>query len=47
MPWFPRLTRFGTVHMVYGQEDTLTCGFACAAMVNFIVKKTTRVPARR
>lgn len=32
MAWFTRITRFGDVHFVFGQEKANTCGPACALM---------------
>lgn len=39
MGWFVRITRFASVHMVYGQEKENSCGIACCMMVNFKQKK--------
>lgn len=39
MGWLPRISRFGTVHVVFAQEGSQDCGLACARMVNFLIKK--------
>lgn len=39
MGWFVRVTRFGSVHMVYGQEKDCSCGIASIIMINFKMKK--------
>src|SRR5262245_31467256 len=39
MGWFVRVTRFASVHMVYGQEKENSCGIASCIMVNFKMKK--------
>jgi hypothetical protein len=39
MGWFVRVTRFASVHVVYGQEQKNSCGIACVMMVNFKQKK--------
>jgi len=39
MGWFVRFTRFGSVHMVYAQEQSNSCGIASVIMTNFKVKK--------
>jgi len=35
MAWFTRITRFGDVHLVYGQEHDRSCGLACIMMCVF------------
>jgi hypothetical protein len=37
--WFTRLTRFGDVHLVYGQEANMSCGIASVMMCVFKVNK--------
>lgn len=39
MSWYVRLTRYASVHMVYAQENSNSCGMACMMMVNFKIKK--------
>jgi hypothetical protein len=39
MAWFSRITRFGDVHMVFGQEKTISCGVACTIMAAFKINK--------
>lgn len=39
MAWFSRITRFGDVHMVFGQEQTISCGVACVIMAAFKINK--------
>lgn len=39
MAWFSRFTRFGDLHWVYGQENTVACGVACAIMCVFKINK--------
>ncbi len=39
MAWFTRLTRFGDVHLVYGQEANMSCGIASLMMCVFKVNK--------
>ena len=39
MAWFTRFTRFGDVHMVYGQEAPNSCGIACVMMAVFKINK--------
>lgn len=39
MPWFSRFTRFGDVHLVFGQERTISCGLACIIMAAFKINK--------
>jgi hypothetical protein len=39
--WFTRLTRFGDVHLVYGQEANMSCGIASVMMCVFKVNKLT------
>jgi hypothetical protein len=39
MGWLPRISRFGTLHAVFAQENPHDCGLACAKMVNFLIKK--------
>jgi len=39
MSWFTRLTRFGDMHLVYGQEADYTCGPACVLMCVFKINK--------
>ncbi len=41
MAWFTRLTRFGDVHLVYGQEANMSCGIASVMMCVFKVNKLT------
>jgi hypothetical protein len=38
LAWFPRTSANG-LHMVYGQQNTNSCGIACVMMVNFKMKK--------
>jgi|GEM_PF-1371995 len=37
MAWFTRVSRFGDVHAVFGQEHYYTCGVACVIMAAFKV----------
>lgn len=39
MAWFSRITRFGDVHMVYGQEAGMSCGIASVLMCVFKINK--------
>ena len=39
--WFSRITRFGDVHLVYGQEARATCGLASVIMCVFKINKLT------
>ena len=39
MAWFSRITRFGDVHWVFGQEREISCGVACAIMAAFKINK--------
>src|SRR5579871_4263821 len=39
MAWFTRITRFGDVHLVYGQEHDRSCGLACIMMCVFKLNK--------
>lgn len=39
MAWFTRFTRFGDVHIVYGQEAGMSCGLASVMMCVFKVNK--------
>ena len=39
MAWFLRVTRFASIHAVYGQEQKNSCGIASVMMVNFKLKK--------
>ena len=39
MAWFSRFTRFGDMHMVFGQERTISCGVACVIMAAFKINK--------
>lgn len=39
MAWFTRVTRFGDMHLVYGQEADMTCGIASVMMTIFKVNK--------
>jgi hypothetical protein len=41
MAWFSRITRFGDLHLVYGQEANMTCGIASVMMCIFKVNKLT------
>lgn len=41
MAWFTRFTRFGDMHAVFGQENGIACGVACAIMAAFKVNKLT------
>ncbi len=41
MVWFSRLTRFGDVHWVYGQERNISCGVASVVMAVFKIHKLT------
>jgi hypothetical protein len=37
--WFSRFTRFGDLHLVFGQERNIACGLACVIMAAFKVNK--------
>src|SRR5215510_3456057 len=39
MAWFSRFTRFGDVHLVYGQEANMSCGIASIIMCVFKINK--------
>jgi len=39
MAWFTRFTRFGDVHLVYGQEQNMSCGIASVMMCVFKINK--------
>lgn len=39
MAWFTRITRFGDVHLVYGQEANMSCGIASVMMCVFKINK--------
>lgn len=39
MAWFSRFSRFGDVHMVFAQENTIACGLACVIMAAFKINK--------
>lgn len=39
MAWFSRVSRFGDVHMVFGQERQISCGVACVIMAAFKINK--------
>jgi hypothetical protein len=39
MAWFSRFTRFGDVHLVYGQEANMSCGIASVMMCVFKINK--------
>lgn len=39
MAWFSRFTRFGDMHLVYGQEANASCGIACVMMCVFKLNK--------
>lgn len=41
MSWFSRLTRFGDMHIVYGQEKDNSCGMASIMMTFFKTYKLT------
>ena len=41
MAWFTRFTRFGDMHIVYGQEHGMSCGLASVMMCVFKVNKLT------
>lgn len=41
MAWFTRFTRFGDVHLVYGQEKNMSCGIASVMMCVFKINKLT------
>ena len=41
MPWFTRFTRFGDTHMVFGQEQGISCGLACVIMAAYKINKLT------
>ena len=45
MAWFTRFTRFGDMHMVFGQEQGISCGVACVIMAAFKINKF--IPGRR
>ena len=39
MAWFSRFTRFGDMHLVYGQEANMSCGIASLMMCVFKINK--------
>ncbi len=39
MAWFSRFTRFGDLHLVYGQEANMSCGIASVMMCIFKINK--------
>lgn len=39
MAWFSRFTRFGDMHLVYGQEANMSCGIASLMMSVFKINK--------
>jgi hypothetical protein len=39
MAWFSRFTRFGDMHWVFGQENSISCGVACVIMAAFKINK--------
>ena len=39
MAWFSRISRFGDVHLVYGQEAGMSCGIASTMMCVFKINK--------
>src|SRR5438270_9102441 len=39
MAWFSRFTRFGDMHLVYGQEANMSCGIASVMMCVFKLNK--------
>ncbi len=39
MAWFTRFTRFGDMHLVYGQEANMSCGLASLMMCVFKINK--------
>lgn len=39
MAWFSRITRFADVHLVYGQEENMSCGIASVMMCVFKINK--------
>jgi hypothetical protein len=39
MAWFCRVSRFGDLHWVFGQERSISCGVACAIMAAFKINK--------
>ncbi|MFN8176827.1 MAG: hypothetical protein U0167_02815 [bacterium] len=39
MAWFSRFTRFGDMHLVYGQEANMSCGIASVIMCVFKINK--------
>lgn len=41
MAWFTRFTRFGDMHIVYGQEHGMSCGLASVMMCVFKLNKLT------
>ncbi|MDD5719628.1 MAG: hypothetical protein PHQ53_08075 [Candidatus Krumholzibacteria bacterium] len=41
MAWFARFTRFGDVHLVYGQQANMSCGIASVMMCVFKINKLT------
>ena len=41
MAWFSRFTRFGDVHLVFGQENNMSCGVASVLMCVFKINKLT------
>lgn len=40
-PWFTRFTRFGDTHLVFGQEQGISCGLACVIMAAYKINKLT------
>lgn len=45
MGWFTRFTRFGDVHLVYGQERGMSCGPSSVAMCVAKINKLSRAEA--
>lgn len=45
MAWFTRFTRFGDVHLCYGQEAANSCGIGCVMMTVFKLNKFSRSQA--
>ncbi|KAA5604301.1 hypothetical protein F1188_16545 [Roseospira marina] len=41
MAWFSRFTRFGDMHLVFGQEANMSCGIASVLMCVFKINKIT------
>lgn len=39
MAWFTRYTRFGDMHLVFGQEQNISCGIASVIMAAFKINK--------